>query len=246
MFAGPNGSGKSTLYDQLINVTNTIHTKIYVAADKIEAQMHDEGSFDFSEFNFTASGIEFKNHLNTSSLLAKYGNKEELLDSLSIQNNKLLVDNEQFIDSYLASSVASYLTQKLFDTDQSFCIETVMSHYSKIELLHQAKALGYKTYLYFVFTENLALNLRRIAERVKKGGHDVSEEKVISRFERSIGLLPEAVAIADSVYIIENSTAFDTIAYIEEGNRLTSINRHFPFKEKLPAFFEQFKKIIKD
>jgi predicted ABC-type ATPase len=241
IFAGPNGSGKSTLYNQLIN--STIHTKLYVAADKIEAEMRDQEFFDFTEYNFITTEEEFKMHAKRQELLDIHGSKQELLDSLRVRENRLTVNNRQFIDSYLASSVASYLTQKLFETNQSFCFETVMSHHSKIELLQQARKLGYKTYLYFVFTENPDLNVLRIAERVKKGGHNVSEEKVKSRFDRSIGYLPEAAAIADNTYIIENSTAFDPIIYLEDG-RKTIINEGYPFKEKLPGFFEKFKIIM--
>ncbi len=184
MFAGPNGSGKSTLYNQLINVTGTIHTKIYVAADKIEAEMRQHQYFDFTDYHVVPDEEEFKIVIGESTLLDNTIYKEELLLSLRIQDNKLIVGNNTFIDSYLASAIASYLAQKLFETNQNFCIETVMSHRSKIKLLEQARKMGYKTYLYFVFTENPDLNVMRIAERVKQGGHNVSEEKVKSRFER--------------------------------------------------------------
>jgi len=38
IFAGPNGSGESTLFEYLRSKKN-IHTKIYVSADRIEAEL---------------------------------------------------------------------------------------------------------------------------------------------------------------------------------------------------------------
>ncbi|HKO81524.1 MAG TPA: hypothetical protein VJU78_14065, partial [Chitinophagaceae bacterium] len=66
------------------------------------------------------------------------------------------------INSYHASFIATYLVNKLLLTGQSFCFETVMSHISKVQLLAEAKQAGYKTYLYFVFTDNVELNIARV------------------------------------------------------------------------------------
>jgi predicted ABC-type ATPase len=45
----------------------------------------------------------------------------------------------------------------------------------------------------------------RVAGRVMDGGHTVPIEKIISRYRRSLANLPVAVALADRVYIYDNS-----------------------------------------
>jgi predicted ABC-type ATPase len=87
----------------------------------------------------------------------------------------------------------------------SFTFETVMSHPSKLELMRQAKGLGYRIILYFVATDDPDLNIRRVAQRVALGGHDVPADRVLARYHRTLGLLAEASAIADETALFDNT-----------------------------------------
>jgi len=62
--------------------------------------------------------------------------------------------------------------------------------------MKQAVEQGYKVYLYFVSTESPYINIFRVAARKAKGGHNVPEDKIISRYYRSLGLLADASQIA--------------------------------------------------
>ena len=97
------------------------------------------------------------------------------------------------VDSYFASVIADFIRQRLLEAKQSFTFESVMSHPSKIEFMRMAQAQGYRTYLYFVSTENPRINIERVAIRVRAGGHPVRDDLVRSRYERSLDLLPEAM-----------------------------------------------------
>ena len=63
------------------------------------------------------------------------------------------------VNSYFASVAGDFLRQKLLAQKISFTFETVMSHPSKVELLAEAQRAGYRTYLYFVATEDPAINI---------------------------------------------------------------------------------------
>lgn len=104
----------------------------------------------------------------------------------------------------------------------SFTFETVMSHPSKTAILAKAASLGYKTYLYFVTTSKPDVNLERIKSRIKKGGHNVSKQKTIERFYRSIGLLPEAIKKCDRAFVFDNSTSLTLIAEFKNGKNLNN------------------------
>jgi predicted ABC-type ATPase len=117
----------------------------------------------------------------------------------------LRIAKQVSINSYHGSFVASYLAERLFETKQSFAFETVMSHESKVDLIHLAHQSGYKTYLYFIFADAISTNIARVQLRVLRGGHAVEEATIKSRAPRTFGLLPAAFEAADSAYIIDNS-----------------------------------------
>src|SRR5207253_8901377 len=64
--------------------------------------------------------------------------------------------------SYAAALIAAFLRSQLMDAGRSFSFETVMSHPDKITLLRNGKAQGFRTYLYFVATDDVELNVRRV------------------------------------------------------------------------------------
>jgi predicted ABC-type ATPase len=247
MFAGPNGSGKSTLYERL-RKDSIIHTELYVAADRIEAELRKKKRFVFNAYHVKVTEVEFISFGQQSGILDKHPNKDEVLKALHIKSGILTIKDPAFIDSYVASLIANYLSKKLLETEHSFCFETVMSHESKIDLLREAKRLGFKTYLYFVFTDDPNLNVKRVDLREKAGGHGVAKAKILSRYQRSLDALPDAVRIADESYLIDNSLtiekAYDVIAQIGKGKKLVAHKNGYDFKKKLPAFYKAFKKII--
>lgn len=211
MFAGPNGSGKTDLFQHL-KKSIYIHTEIYLNADRIEKELKEHLHFNFNAYRISVSETEIKEFIRKSGLFKK-ANGKKLLNKISLKSGLLkLRMNKSGVDSYLASFISSFLAEKLLETKQSFCFETVMSHHSKIELLKKANERGYKTYLYFVFTDNYRLNEARIKLRVKQGGHDVSTKKIKSRYFRSFKLLRAALKYSSKAYIIDNSEKFKIIA----------------------------------
>ena len=54
-------------------------------------------------------------------------------------------------------------------------------------------------------TEDSAINIERVRQRVAAGGHAVAADKIVSRYERSLDLLLSAVECADRAYIFDNS-----------------------------------------
>ena len=61
-------------------------------------------------------------------------------------------------------------------------------------------------YLYYVATEDPAINISRVQNRVKLNGHDVPSELVEKRYYRSLELLVEAIRHTDRAYIFDNSS----------------------------------------
>ncbi|MBI6664984.1 hypothetical protein B1F73_04845 [Pseudomonas syringae] len=199
VFAGPNGSGKSTI--KRILHPDLIY--IYVNADDLEREVGDNGFLDLSPFSIDADQQAFRTFFSSHPLIER----EQLAcqaEHFVITAQSLLIEGITFT-SYHASVVADFIRHQLLDQSASFTFETVMSDRSKVEFIKKAKAMGYRTYLYFVATENPSININRIAIRVGEGGHNVTPEKVRTRYHRCLALLPEAIQATNRAYLFDNS-----------------------------------------
>jgi predicted ABC-type ATPase len=134
-----------------------------------------------------------------------------------------LVNQEHYLNSYFAADVAEFIRQKLLETGLSFVFETVMSHESKLAFLQKAKEAGYRVYLYYVATEDPAINIQRVEQRVLQSGHDVPEDKIVGRYFKSLQLLKGAVKLSDRAYLFDTSDRNEKdnlFAEIKESNEV--------------------------
>ena len=65
-----------------------------------------------------------------------------------------------------------------------FAFETTLSGLGYLKLLRRWKTAGYNIQIIFLYLSSPRLALRRIAARVKQGGHNVPRADVIRRFAR--------------------------------------------------------------
>jgi len=87
----------------------------------------------------------------------------------------------------------------------SLIFETVLSSEGKVDFIRRAQEAGYFIRIFFVATSHPTINASRIAQRVLEGGHDVPIPKIISRYQKSILNCKRVAAIADRVYVYDNS-----------------------------------------
>jgi predicted ABC-type ATPase len=206
VFAGPNGSGKSTVIKKVKNYKvngRPIDFGFYINADDIAVILNRE-SFRFDKFEFTTTNKEFKSIVLASGLINDEFTEEEFVKSYTLRSNQIRLkktDNGERI----AQIIADFLRKKLLALKKRFSFETVFSHPSKLEIMKKAVDAGYKVYLYFVSTESADINKFRVAARKKKGGHDVPEDKIASRYLRSMDLLHEACQLSYQVFFFDNS-----------------------------------------
>ena len=114
---------------------------------------------------------------------------------------------------------------------QSLIFETVLSSEGKVDFIRRAHEAGYFIRLFFVSTNHPSINSSRIAKRVMKGGHDVPIPKIISRYQKSIVNCKRCAALADRVYVYDNSIE-DTDARLlfrmSDGNLFKSYTDDIP------------------
>jgi predicted ABC-type ATPase len=230
MFAGPNGSGKSTLKSVLPKAL----LGVYLNPDEIEQVIREQGFLDFTAYGVEVVAAEVLQFFGSSSFLI-FAGFNRAANQLSFANGRLDFARVE-VNSYLASVATDFLRHKLLEQRISFTFETVMSHPSKVEFLEQAQQEGYRTYLYFIATDDPAINISRVRNRVTQGGHDVPENKIVSRYERSLDLLMGAIRHTNRAYIFDNSgdnRARIWLAEITEGRELEMKT------EQAPAWFRR-------
>jgi len=69
---------------------------------------------------------------------------------------------------------------------EGFCFETTLSGRGYVRFLEEARSAGYRIHLDFLWVPALAVTLGRVAQRVRKGGHDIPAEVQERRF--TVGL----------------------------------------------------------
>lgn len=104
-----------------------------------------------------------------------------------------------------AAILAEKRRNDLLQKKKDFTFETVLSTDRNINLLQKAKDLGYFIKCIYVLTSDSSINVERVASRVLSGGHNVPTDKIISRYERAIKLIPELIKVCDIIHIYDNS-----------------------------------------
>jgi predicted ABC-type ATPase len=69
---------------------------------------------------------------------------------------------------------------------------------------------------YFVCTVSPAINIARVAQRVKLGGHDVPANKIESRYYSSLALLADLIPHTYHTYLFDNSSEDSEITLVAE------------------------------
>lgn len=228
LFAGPNGSGKSALLEELRGKFNL---GVYVNADEIEKLLVRQKFLHASDYQLQISQADFAAFL-ASGQTAVGAQTSEML-GLRIAENIIVMQPGTIVNSYLAATVADFLRHQLLAAGISFTFESVMSHRSKLDFLRLAASKGYRTYLYYIATETPAVNVDRVSNRVSKGGHGVSTEKIVSRYAKSLALLVETMQAVDRAYLFDNSGSGIWWFAEYEPKKLTIIG------EELPEWFRR-------
>ncbi len=217
MFAGPNGSGKSTIK----SVVPPELLGVYLNPDEIEKDIGQRGFLDVRNYGLTTTPEEILQFFVNSTLVQK-AQMGEAAARLRFEDEKLSFHNVT-VNAYFASVATGFLRQKLMEKRVSFSFETVMSSPDKVALLEKAQSLGYRTYLYYIATDDPAINVARVRARVRLGGHDVPEEKIRTRYGRSLDLLLAAIRHTNRAYLFDNSREGGErlwVAEITEGREL--------------------------
>ena len=99
----------------------------------------------------------------------------------------------------------------------SFTQETTLSGQRPLRMIREAKEAGYYVRLFYVGIGSVQEALKRIENRVSKGGHNIPEEDVLRRFGERNEALAKVLDYVDEAVLFDNENGFVAIAEYKNG-----------------------------
>jgi predicted ABC-type ATPase len=170
MIGGPNGSGKSTLLGYLSDRAAQDHFPLGFVQnpDAIQREIVASKRLYLGTWSIGTTSSEF------SGFVAKHGLSSKILprNIPTIASDAMVFRSARQL-GYMIPVLCDFFRQRWVARGESFTFETVMSGADKIDVLREASDRGYRTYLYYICTDDVLINEERIKGRVKQGGHSV-------------------------------------------------------------------------
>ncbi len=104
-----------------------------------------------------------------------------------------------------AAKKAEELRENAIKNKADFTFETVLSTERNLLLLEKAKREGYFVRGIYVLTNDVNINILRVHARQELGGHGVPEDKIRSRYDKALKIIPRLVDVCDILHIYDNT-----------------------------------------
>ncbi|MDW5265348.1 MULTISPECIES: zeta toxin family protein [Acidobacteriaceae] len=124
-------------------------------------------------------------------------------DAIAKSIQETLISNHSDIE---AGKRLLRLAEEFIAAQQSFTVETTLSGSTYLRMATRAKKANFNIMVVFIGTVDVEINIERVKARVKKGGHDVSEEDQRRRYPRTLANMKRLLPDADLAVILDNST----------------------------------------
>lgn len=125
-------------------------------------------------------------------IVGTYTNADDIVSATGMSNE----DAARLVDEMRYHSIES---------KEDFTFETVLSSQYKLDILQKAKAEGYFIKCIFVLTVHPSVNVARVEARVANGGHAVDEDKIRSRYDKSLGNIKQLMELCDILHVYDNT-----------------------------------------
>ncbi|HEY8894756.1 MAG TPA: zeta toxin family protein [Niastella sp.] len=136
--------------------------------------------------------------------------------------------------SFINENIFEGQKRETIKSHQNYAFETNYSSAEPMKTAREFKNAGYEIHLLFMGLNSLEESMQRVAYRVSKGGHKVSEESIRYNYEFGFKNLYKYVSEFDSVTLFDNGIVLveepvipQKILHVENGKVYLKI-KHYP------------------
>lgn len=123
-----------------------------------------------------------------------------------------------------AGKVAIHKISECLNNGVSFTQETTLSGAKTLKTVRTAKEKGYFIRLFYVGLDTAQESIKRIENRVLKGGHHIADVDVIRRFNGRFDVLIQILPFCDEVIFFDNDNGFTEVAQFTSGELIFKSN----------------------
>lgn len=127
-----------------------------------------------------------------------------------------------------AGKEAIKLARECVRNGRDFSIETTLAGGNAIRLIQAAKSNNFEVTMFYVGLGDYQLNIERVANRVRNGGHHIPTEDIIRRHDTSIRNLLNNLSLIDYLMVIDNSSSEGDIVLQTSGSSILHRAEHIP------------------
>ena len=128
-----------------------------------------------------------------------------------------VIAKENNFDNIKAGKKAIEEIDYCLDNNISFTQETTLAGHRTVRTIKQARKQGYYVTMYYVGLNSMEESINRIANRVRKGGHNIPSDDVKRRFDKRIKSLESVLPLCDEVIFYDNENGFVKVAEIKNN-----------------------------
>jgi len=116
--------------------------------------------------------------------------------------------------------------QANIDKQVDFAFETTLAGRSHINLINKLKQNGWQIVLFFLWIPDATFSKKRVAERVKQGGHNIPDETIYRKFPRIMqNLVKIYMPLCDNVFCYDNSGSKPVRFFGQDENGQEILNK---------------------
>ncbi len=160
-----------------------------------------------------------------------------------------VVDVDQLVklasgDNVVGSRIGIMKIRNCIHTGQSFAQETTLSGHHVIKTIQKAKSCSYRIIVYYIGLNTVEESIKRIKNRVEKGGHNIDETIVKRRFQKRFADLAKIMPLCDEIIFYDNDNYFQFIGIFEKTQLIEKCQINPIWFSELIEYLEERKQNI--
>lgn len=126
------------------------------------------------------------------------------LDGLEVLNLDYIAATKNISNISAARQLLNEDLPRVFNSGHSFVLESTLSGTYDARVVQMAHDLKYKVVFVFAFLASVEQNIKRVAQRVSLGGHNVDTDIIRRRYEKSLHNFHKIAPIVDKWVLFYN------------------------------------------